>query len=140
MTAFRFPTFAASLVPGRTLRRGALAGAGLLGLMVASAARADAPGYLAEYSTVERFLYVQECMRDHPGQHYEMVNKCACAIDRLAQQLPFDDYVALSTAAKANSIGGERGSYIRDSESLQVDVRRWRTLQNQAKKACFVVR
>lgn len=123
-----------------TALRPPILAAGLLSLLVAAGARADAPGHLADYSTVERFLYVQECMRDHPGPHYEMVNKCACAIDRLAQQLPFDDYVALSTAAKANSIGGERGSYIRDTELLQVDVRRWRALQTQVKKACFVVR
>ncbi|MCK6427313.1 MAG: hypothetical protein L6Q75_19835 [Burkholderiaceae bacterium] len=140
MTALPFLTFPVSCLPRRSALRGAAVAACVLGLLGAGVARADAPGYLPEYSTVERFLYVQECMRDHPGPHYEMVNKCACAIDRLAQQLPFDEYVALSTAAKANSIGGERGAYIRDSESLQVDVRRWRSLQTQAKKACFVVR
>jgi hypothetical protein len=77
-------------------------------------------------------------MRNHPGPHYEMVNKCACALDRLATDISFDEYVSLSTAANANSIGGERGSTIRDSEPLQQDIRRFRGLQAKVKKACFI--
>jgi hypothetical protein len=69
-----------------------------------------------------------------------MVNKCACALDRLAQEVSFDDYVAMSTAANATTIGGERGGYIRESESLQVEVRRYKALQVKVKKACFVTR
>lgn len=103
---------------------------------------ADAPaapvGHLAGYPTVDRVLYVQECMRSHPGGHYEMVNKCACALDRLALELPFGEYVEMATASNASSIGGERGGYIRDTEVLQVQVRRYRALQAKVKKACFV--
>ena len=90
------------------------------------------------YPTVDRVLYVQECMRSHPGPHYEMVNKCACALDRLASEVEFDDYVAMSTAANANSIGGERGNSIRDTEILQEQIRRYRGLQTKVKKACFI--
>lgn len=90
------------------------------------------------FPTVDRVLYVQECMRAHPGPHYEMVNKCACALDRLADEVPFDDYVSMSTAANANSIGGERGNSIRDTEMLQEQIRRYRTLQSKVKKACFI--
>lgn len=97
-----------------------------------------APRHLHGYPTIDRVLYVQECMRAHPGPHYEMVNKCACALDRLAAELPFEEFVSLSTATNANSIGGERGGVIRDSEHLQVEVRRYRALQVRVKKACFV--
>lgn len=90
------------------------------------------------YPTVDRVLYVQECMRAHPGPHYEMVNKCACALDRLADEVAFEDYVTMSTAANANSIGGERGNTIRDTEMLQEQIRRYRTLQSKVKKACFI--
>lgn len=90
------------------------------------------------YPTVDRVLYVQECMRAHPGPHYEMVNKCACALDRLADEVTFEDYITMSTAANANSIGGERGNTIRDTEMLQEQIRRYRTLQSKVKKACFI--
>lgn len=91
-----------------------------------------------DYPTNERVIFVQACMRDHPGGHYEMLNKCSCAVDAVARQLPFETYTSMSTAANANSIGGERGSYIRDAESLQIDIRKFRALTSQAKKGCFI--
>lgn len=91
-----------------------------------------------DFPTVDRVLYVQECMRQNPGPHYEMVNKCACALDQLAEQVSFDDYVTMSTATNANSIGGERGNSIRDTELLQVQIRRYRDLQAKVKKSCFI--
>lgn len=117
----------------------ALSGCVALSESPASPTSPNSPAtHLDGYPTVDRVLYVQECMRNHPGPHYEMVNKCACALDRLAQEVPFNDYVDLSTAANASSIGGERGAYIRETESLQVGVRRYRALQAKVKKACFV--
>ncbi|WP_242615636.1 hypothetical protein [Sphaerotilus mobilis] len=95
---------------------------------------------LSEYPTSERFNWVQACLRDHPGGHYEMVNKCACAFDQMATELKFEDYIEMSTALNANSIGGERGSYIRDVEKLQDEIRRYRALLTKSKKACYVIR
>jgi hypothetical protein len=93
-----------------------------------------------DFPTVDRVLYVQECMRSHPGGgHYEMVNKCACAQEHLAAEISYDDYVSLSTAANATTIGGERGGYIRDNEPLQDLIKRYRALQTRVKKACFVI-
>lgn len=107
----------------------------LAALLLAAAAGAASAN---DFPTVERVLYVQECVATHPGPQYEMVNKCACALDALARDLPFDDYVTLSTAAKATSIGGERGSYIREAPSLQKDIKRYKELQSKAEKGCFL--
>lgn len=92
----------------------------------------------ADFPTVDRVLYVQECLRAHPGPQFEMIHKCSCALDRVAAELSYDQYISLSTATNATSIGGERGSYIRESEGLQQEVRRYRALQAKAKKACFI--
>lgn len=91
-----------------------------------------------DYPTVDRVIFVQACMRDHPGGYYEMLNKCSCALDAIAREVPFDRYTELSTALNANSIGGERGSYIRDTESLQVDIRKFRKLLADKKQGCFI--
>ncbi|MGE5117076.1 MAG: hypothetical protein ACM3N6_11370 [Betaproteobacteria bacterium] len=92
-----------------------------------------------DYPTVDRVLYVQACMRAHPNGHfYEMVNKCSCALDRLAEELPYDDYVTLSTMTNALSIGGERGNVIRDNEEAQAQVKRYRSLLAKAQKSCFL--
>jgi hypothetical protein len=104
-------------------------------LSLGAAPRAHAEGY----PTPDRVVWVEECMRQHAGPHFEMLNKCACALDRLAAQVAYDDFVAMSTASNANSIGGERGNVIRDTASLQDQIRRFRQLQSAAKKSCFIL-
>lgn len=100
--------------------------------MVAGAARAN------DFPTVDRVIYVQECMRAHPGSQFEMTNKCSCALDALAKQIKYDDYVTLSTISKAMSIGGERGGVIRDAPSFEPQAKRYRELQSKAEQGCFI--
>lgn len=97
-----------------------------------------APALAHDYPTAERVLYVQDCMNAHSGPSFEMIHKCSCVIDRIAQEVSFDDYVEYSTASKAASIGGERGGVIRDSENLQQEIKRYRALQNAAEQGCFL--
>lgn len=91
-----------------------------------------------DYPTSDRVIFVQDCMRQHPGPEFEMLSKCSCAIDALARKVPLDDFVAMSTASNANTIGGERGNSIRDSPSLQKDIKRFRELKATAYKGCFI--
>ena len=110
--------------------RSLLAAGGLLAL--------SAPALANDFPTVDRVLYVQECMRENPGPNFEMVNKCSCALDALASEVKFDEYVEMSTIAKAMSIGGERGNDLRDNETLKPQLKRYRELQAKVKKACFI--
>jgi hypothetical protein len=89
---------------------------------------ASAVSHANDFPTVDRVLYVQECMRAHPGPAFEMTNKCSCALDALARELRYDDYVTLSTIGKAMSIGGERGSAVRDVPSYEPQLKRYREL------------
>ena len=109
-----------------------IAALGLAGLLAVAPARAN------DFPTAERVLYVQECMQGQTGSNYELVNKCSCALDALAAQVPFDDYVHMSTAARATSIGGERGGYIRDVAVLQAEIRRYKELQSEVRSGCFL--
>jgi hypothetical protein len=90
------------------------------------------------YPTTDRVLYVQECIKANPGPNYEMVNKCSCALDTLAAKVKHDDYVNMTTIVNAVTIGGERGGDLRDNETLKPQIKRWRELQAQVKKACFI--
>ena len=108
-----------------------------IGLALLSGA-ASLPALAHDYPTVDRVLYVQDCMNSHPGPFYEMVNKCSCALDALARELPFDDYTSMMTVTRAMSIGGERGNTIRDTEPLQAQAKRFRELQSKAQSGCFL--
>ena len=101
-------------------------------LLASAAVRAN------DFPTVDRVLYVQECMRAHPGPQFEMVNKCSCALDALARDIKHADYVTMSTISKAISIGGERGASIRDVPTLEPQAKRYRELQAKAEKGCFI--
>lgn len=107
-------------------------------LLAATAGSVAAPASAHDYPTADRVVFVNECMRQHPGQYYEMLNKCSCTLDKLAGQLKFEQFDSMVTATHANSIGGERGNTIRDTESLQKEIRRFRELQAAAKKSCFI--
>ncbi len=91
-----------------------------------------------DFPTVDRVLYVQECMRAHPGPQFEMTSKCSCALDALATEIKYDEFVTISTVGKALSIGGERGGAIRDAPSLGPLAKRYRELMAKAEKGCFL--
>lgn len=110
----------------------------LIALALVLPALLPAAAQAHDYPTIDRVRYVQVCMRDHPGPQFEMTEKCACVVDALAQQLSYAEFESMSTAMNATSIGGERGSYIRDAESLQTEIKRFREVQTKAKKSCFI--
>jgi hypothetical protein len=107
-------------------------------LLCAAVAAACGNALANDFPTVDRVLYVQECMRLNPGPNFEMVNKCSCALDGLAREVKYDDYVSMSTIANAVTIGGERGGELRDNESLKPQVKRFRELQAKVQKSCFI--
>ena len=96
------------------------------------------PAVANDFPTVDRVLYVQECIKAHPGPQFEMVNKCSCALDRLASEVKFDDYVNMVTVVNAISIGGERGSELRDNETVKPQIKRYRDLQAKVQQGCFI--
>ena len=68
--------------------------------IVASAAMSLAPAasFAHDYPTIDRVRYVQACMGDHPGPHYEMTEKCVCVVDTLARELPYADFESMTVA------------------------------------------
>ncbi|ATE60789.1 hypothetical protein CCZ27_13305 [Thauera sinica] len=91
-----------------------------------------------DFPTQERVLYVQECMQQHPGDGYEMISKCSCALDAVASEIGYDEYTTLHTATLAQRIAGERGAVLRDNTAVGKEVRRLREIQARANKHCFI--
>jgi hypothetical protein len=91
-----------------------------------------------DFPTADRVEFVLECMRDHTGGQFELLNKCSCTIDRLAEQYKYDDFVEAQTMSKSVTIAGERGSTMRDNEDAQKAARRYRASVTEAGHACFL--
>lgn len=112
----------------------------LLALITAtSVGRADTPtqddraGH--DYPTAARVEYVQECMLRNGGE-LSYLYKCSCAIDRIANELTYDDFVEWGTFARNASLAGERGGVFRDSDQARENAKQYRALEAEAFKAC----
>jgi hypothetical protein len=90
-----------------------------------------------DYPTSGRVEYVLECMQKHESK-YEFLYKCSCVIDEIAKALPYDDYLAMSTALRNQSLAGERGAEFRDPPPIKAMANKYKALQASANKACYV--
>ncbi len=91
-----------------------------------------------DYPTLARVEYVFECLEENAGPRQEMIYKCVCAVDRVAETIPYDRWVELSTFFKAQPMAGERGAYVRERSDIQSQLKSYRELQARVRKACFI--
>jgi hypothetical protein len=110
-------------------------GAAILALMANTAAHADGASH--DYPTVARIEYVQECM-NRAGAGQNMMYQCACAIDRIAEKLTYDEFVEASTFAKYATLPGEGGAIFRDTDDAKQKAKLFRTVESDAYKSCNV--
>ena len=71
-----------------------------------------------DYPTNARADYVFVCMATN-GQTREMLERCSCAIDQIAEILSYDDYVRAETVLRMRQTAGERVGMFR--QGLQVN-------------------
>jgi hypothetical protein len=110
-----------------------IAAPALLGLAALSL-----PAHANDFPTHARVEYVLACMHDRPAADEAAVYKCSCAIDAIAEQVSYDQWVDLSTMANAITIAGERGGALRDLKGGRGMVTRYRDIQAKARKGCFL--
>jgi len=96
-------------------------------------------GDVKAYPTVDRVEFVLECMQKNGGKQ-ELLYKCSCVIDEIAQKYTYDDFVEASTAARYQSLAGERGGVFRDPPQVRETGKRYLQIQGEAMKRCGVPR
>jgi hypothetical protein len=90
---------------------------------------------LHNYPTVARLEYVNACMASDADKLAAMY-QCACAIDRIADALSYEDFVEASTYAKYATLPGEGGGIFRDSDHARQLAKRYRELERASLSAC----
>jgi hypothetical protein len=92
-----------------------------------------------DFPTIERVLFVESCVREHPDRpHQEMLYKCSCAVDAIAGDFQYEEYVELSTAVDAGQIAGERGTAVRESTEGKSMSKRFKAARAKALTSCFI--
>lgn len=102
-------------------------------LILSSAVSAAPPAH--DYPTQARVEYVNECIGNHEDS-LANVYQCSCTIDRIAEQLSYDDFVHAITFARYSGLPGEGGGLFRDSDEARAIARRFRLLEEEAERAC----
>jgi hypothetical protein len=109
----------------------AAACAGLLAVPLPALAQA-----VNDYPTTARVEYVFACMATN-GQSRDMMDRCSCAIDRIAEILPYQDYVSAETVLRMRQTTGERAGMFRGMAALTETVATLRRAEAEAEIICF---
>lgn len=101
------------------------------GLTLSFAASA-APG---DFPTVDRFIFVNECMQENGGS-LDAMYKCSCVMDQLAANLSYDQFQDGDVAQHGANTGGERGALFRDPDSVKTNAKTLADAKTAAAKTC----
>ena len=105
-------------------------------LVSASAARVAAQELPPnDYPTVSRADYVYACMAVN-GQTREILEKCSCSIDEIANILPYDQYEEAETLMSVGLRGGENVAWTKAPE-YQEKVKNLKRAQVEGELRCF---
>ena len=111
--------------------------AGALAVASAVAAYAqDARPPHHDYPTAARADYVVGCLAAN-GFQRQLLSKCACAIDAIADQLSYEDYENADTILSMQQAGvGPRGGLFRDTPIAKQTLEKLRRAQAEANLRC----
>jgi hypothetical protein len=102
----------------------------LLALLAAPAAQAN------DFPTVARADYVLGCMAAN-GNTREALERCACSLDAIAEQMPYARYEAAETALRMQAGNlGERAAMFRDPPQVRAVIEELRRAQAEATLRC----
>jgi hypothetical protein len=89
-----------------------------------------------DYPTAARADYVIGCLAAN-GFKRELLDKCACGIDTIADMLPYDDYEKADTILRMQQGGlGERGAMFRDTPIAKDETEKLRRAQAEVNLRC----
>ncbi|MDE8343385.1 MAG: hypothetical protein POG24_06165 [Acidocella sp.] len=89
-----------------------------------------------DYPTTARADYVIGCLAAN-GFRRELLDRCACGIDTIANELPYDDYEKASTILSMQKAGvGPRGGLFRDTPIAREELKRLRHAEADVNLRC----
>jgi len=106
-------------------------------VVVTAPALAQPPAHPAnDYPTAARADYVIGCLAAN-GFKRELLDKCACGIDTIADLMSYDDYEKASTILSMQQGGlGERGGLFRDTPIAKEELQKLHEAEAQVNLRC----
>lgn len=96
----------------------------------------DAPAPRYNYPTAARADYVIGCLAAN-GFQRQLLEKCACSIDAIADRMSYDDYEKADTILSMQQASvGPRGGLFRDTPVAKTTLEKLRRAQAEANLRC----
>lgn len=90
-----------------------------------------------DFPTLARVEYVMQCMQEHGGQNYDSLYHCVCSADKIASQMPYEEFAQAQTFTYLFDTPGERGGEFRDPPQSAQLRNRLKEIKAQAAQTCF---
>ena len=87
------------------------------------------------FPTIDRVLYVNECIREHGGG-LDSLYKCSCVMDYFIENLTYEELDNMDASSHGINTTGERSAIWRDPKGVRDGINRLKDVQSQAKKKC----
>lgn len=105
--------------------------------LMAHAEESKAATSVNDYPTSARVDYVIGCMASN-GQTHEMMQKCSCSIDHIAEAIPYEEYVQISTLMSLQQMAAAgRNAVYKKSTWSQKAIAKLRDVQADSTLTCF---
>lgn len=98
----------------------------MFGTIVSADTIVTKPPQTNDYPTQERVEYVFGCMKRYGGDNYNTMYGCVCAIDKIATQITFNDFIKVQTLSVIINTPGEKGGAFRDIEGGRESIRNFK--------------
>jgi hypothetical protein len=110
----------------------------LLGFLMTAGpgAAAESDPFPSRYPTSDETFYVLACMEMN-GQDAEGLQRCACAINAIEAELPYEQYSEATLVFAMRQAGGERAALYRDTVAMKEIADRFIRAQTRANRQCF---
>ena len=91
--------------------------------------------FAEEFPTIDRVLYVNDCVREHGGG-LDSLYKCSCVMDYFTQNLSYTEFDQMDASAHGIKTTGERSALWRDSKGVRDEINKLKKIETDAKKNC----
>ncbi len=91
-----------------------------------------------DFPTVDRALFIQECMALENSHKYETLYACSCKLDKIAAEMSYREFVEADSYQRMSNMRGERGGLFRSGNKQARDIRKhYSQIKTRAEAACF---
>ena len=90
-----------------------------------------------DFPTVDRALFIQECMALENSEKYETLYACACTLDKIAAEMSHEEFVEADSYQRMRNMRGERGGLFRSSQRAREIRKHFSDVKTRAEAVCF---